>query len=895
MRMPATTHWNYGVILLSVVIAIVVSLVALGLAFRLRAETRELAPLKIASAVVMGVAIAAMHYTGMAAAHFTPSDLSGDLSHVVSIPSVSVAVVTLVVLGLTVLTGAVDRRLSTRALQLVGSEERYRLLFQRSLAGVYQSNLEGQLLDCNEAFARVFGYASRDECLAERIASHYPSPAERDAFVERIKAEHRLTDLESCMRQKDGTPVWVLENATLLHAAAGAPIIEGTLIDITQRKVTEKAMITAVAAAERANRAKSEFLANMSHEIRTPMNGIIGMTELALGTEMSPEQRSYLDTVRTSADSLLELINDILDFSKIEARRLDIELIDFDLAHALDDTMRLLAPRAHQKGLELAYHIAPDVPTGLGGDPARLRQIILNLAGNAVKFTAAGEVVLRVELEAQVGNQTTLHFSVTDTGIGIATDTQATIFDAFTQADASTTRRFGGTGLGLAIASELAILMGGRIWVESELGHGSVFHFVLPFDLREIAPVELQRGELADLRDMSVLVVDDNATNRRILEDILTHWGMRPTIVDGGRAALDAMERAYANGTPFPFALIDFQMPDLDGFQLADEIRRRPQVGTPMIMMLSSVSQSGDTTRCRELGVASYLTKPVRQSVLLDAMLGIMAPRDHSPPVAEAGLRRLTAERRVPRRILLAEDNAVNRLVVAATLEKHGHTFVMVENGVQAVAAAGSGNFDVVLMDVQMPEMDGLEATAAIREFERGTGAHVPIIALTAHAMKGDRDACLVAGMDSYLSKPVHPATLLDAIDRATHNAPTSTVLAVPGMTFDREGVVERVGGDLELLAELVALFDAETRRIIPEMQRALSASDAATLKRLAHALKGSASNLGGTGVTGAADAIERMARGTDLCGGGELLATLEHQLARLERDLLEACGSAVK
>jgi two-component system sensor histidine kinase/response regulator len=895
MRMPAMNHWNYGVVALSATIAIVVSLVALGLAFRFRTETRELAPLKIASAGVMGLAIAGMHYTGMAAAHFAPGAIAGGTAHAVTIPALSVALVTLLILGLSLLTAAVDRRFSVRALQLVASEERYRLLFQRSLAGVYQSTLDGQLLDCNEAFARVFGYASREECLAHRVLRHYPVPADRDRFVARLKEELRLTDLESCLQRQDGTPVWVLENATLGRNGAGEPVIEGTLIDITQRKHAEEALIAATAAAEGANQAKSEFLANMSHEIRTPMNGIVGMTELALGTELTVEQHWYLETVRTSADALLTLINDILDFSKIEARRLDIDLIDFDLTAVLDESMRALAPRAHEKCLELAYHIAADVPSAMGGDPARLRQILLNLAGNAVKFTSAGEVVVRVDLESEVGNQSVLHFAVSDTGIGIAKEKQTHVFDAFTQADASTTRRFGGTGLGLAIASQLVELMGGRIWMDSELGRGSVFHFTLPFDKRDALPVKPTRGELADLAGMAVLVVDDNATNRHILEEVLTNWDMRPTIVDGSRAALQAMEHACAIGKPFPFALIDFQMPDVDGFQLADEIQRHPELGTPMIMMLSSVGQSGDTVRCKELGVSSYLTKPVRQSVLLDAMLEILAARGHLParPVAAPSLPAIG--QRQPRRVLLAEDNAVNRLVVSAILEKHGHALVTVENGIQALAAVQRGGFDVVLMDVQMPEMDGLEATAAIRGSERGTGRRIPIIALTAHAMKGDRDACLAAGMDAYLSKPVHPAALLDAIDQAVTGGMTPATVATEESNFDRAGLLARLEGDMDLLTELVGVFENESRQMIAEMHRAVHGDNPKGLKRLAHTFKGSASNLGGAAVARAALVLEHMGRDNNLSGAEAQIGVLAAEVAQLDQQLreLSANGAA--
>jgi PAS domain S-box-containing protein len=895
MRMPAMTHWNYAVVTLSVAIAIVVSLVALWLAFRFRSETRELAPLKIASAGVMGMAIAAMHYTGMEAAAFAPSAITGSMSHAVTIPSLGVAVITLTMLGLGALTGMIDRRFSARALQLVASEERYRLLFQRSLAGVYQSTLDGRLLDCNDAFARVIGYATREECLSKRAIDHYPSSAERETFIAQLTEHGRLVDFESRLLRLDGTPIWVLENATLLTSDAGERVIEGTLIDITERKQAEKAMAEAMAAAEGANSAKSEFLANMSHEIRTPMNGIVGMTELALGTDLTDEQRSYLETVRTSADSLLTLINDILDFSKIEARKLDIDLVDFDLAVALDETMRLLAPQAHEKGLELAYHVAPDVPLALGGDPARLRQVLLNLAGNAVKFTATGEVVVRVDREAQVGGQSILHFTVTDTGIGIPQDKQATIFEAFTQADASTTRRFGGTGLGLAIASQLVRLMGGRIWVESEPGRGSAFHVTLPFETRVEAPAKPARGELADLRGMSVLVVDDNATNRRILDDVLRHWNMRPTIVDSGRAALQAMEHARTAGTPFPFALIDFQMPDQDGFQLADEIQNRPELGTPMIMMLSSVGQSGDAVRCRELGVASYLTKPVRQSVLLDAMLEILAARDQRGAAPVVVARDAVVVQRPSRRVLLAEDNAVNRLVVTAILQKHGHTLLAVEDGVQAVAAVAREAFDVVLMDVQMPEMDGLEATIAIRNAERGTDRHIPIIALTAHAMVGDRDACFAAGMDAYLSKPVQPADLLAAIDKATQHAPTTVevaVVPVDDSVFDRVGVLARVENDLGLLGELVTMFQSESRRMRIEIRRTLDVQDGKGLQRLAHTLKGSASSLGGTGVARAALVLEVMGRDNIMTDGTRHLETLDREIVHLERELVELSGN---
>jgi PAS domain S-box-containing protein len=778
------------------------------------------------------------------------------------------------------------------------SDARFRRLVESNVIGVMICDFSGRIYEANDAFLELVGY-TREDLAAGRVNWEAMTPPEHRAkdeqAIEQLRDHGATLPWEKEYTRPDGRRVPVLLGVTLLEETSDQCIC--FVLDISERKRAEVQLRAAKEAADAASQAKSQFLANMSHEVRTPMNAIIGMTELVLSTPLSAEQREYLTMVLDASESLLAVINDVLDFSKVEAGKLKLDKLVFDVRETLGDTMKTLAVRAHAKSLELACCIDPRVPVNLVGDPGRLRQIVVNLVGNAIKFTDDGEVVLRAELSPESpaeGDYALLHFTVADTGVGIPDALRAAIFFAFEQGDSSTTRRFGGTGLGLAIAASLVELMGGGIWVDSELGRGSTFHFTARFALPAGESAAPPPALPAPVEGTRVLVVDDNATNRRILLETLSGWKMAPAEATSVAEAVKALREAAAAGRPFPLVISDVNMPHNDGFALARQMQQHAsELAGSLILMLTSGDRPGDIARCEQLGVAAYLMKPVKQSELFDALamvLGALRAADERSPAAQEKGRRLP-----PLRVLLAEDSLVNQKLAVGLLERGGHRVVVVGDGLAAVEAARNGRFDVVLMDVQMPEMDGLEATRTIRNHERKTSGHVPIVAMTAHAMSGDRERCLAAGMDEYIAKPIRAELLFDTIAHALagtrRGGEGPRVPSAGGGPLDWSEALSAVNGDEQLLRDVVEAFLDESPRVMGEIRNSIDAGDATVLRRAAHTLKGSVRLFGAHQANELAYRLEMMARDANLGQAGEALLGLEGEMQRLLPELYEYVG----
>ena len=775
------------------------------------------------------------------------------------------------------------------------SEERYRSVVEQTAEGLFLVEPEsGRILESNAAFQNLLGYTPREvlkltiqDFTVNRHEAAELSGTGMSATADSMSGERQY-------RLKDGSLRIVSTNTSSI-TYGGRSSFCTVVRDITERKRADEELQRAKEAAEAASQAKSEFLANMSHEIRTPMNGIIGMTELALDTNLTAEQRDYLASVKTSAGSLLTLVNDILDFSKVEAGKLDLEEVEFSLRDTLANTLKPLSLRAHQKGLELAINVSPDVPDALIGDPVRLRQVLVNLIGNAIKFTEQGEIVVQAQIVQRSEDGVCLHLSVTDTGIGIEAEKQDQIFKAFTQADGSVTRIYGGTGLGLAISSKLVQMMDGKIWVDSELDRGSTFHFTVRLKAQRASTAPLEVTSI-ELRGMRVLVVDDNVTNQRILEQMLSSWMMKPVVVGSGEAALSTLKAAHDAGEPFRIVLLDAEMPEMDGFTLAEQIRQVPELSAVLIMMLTSITGRADVAESMELGIKAYLVKPIVESNLFDAIIKAL---DATSDVPEATrVHNLSTRGDRPQlRILLAEDNETNQRVAANLLEKHGHSVTVVCNGKEAVAASESESFDLILMDLHMPGMGGLEATGCIRQKEQGTNNHIPIIALTARAMKGDREKCIKAGMDGYISKPIDVDKLFQSIYSVCPNS--SDITTETNLTnqpqqskqndvLDMPELLANVDGDFQFLNELVNGFLEYSPKLLARIEGALQDSDASELEDAAHTMKGALGSFRAGPAYDAASRLEDIACAQDLIQACEAISALKYELKRLEPVLAE-------
>jgi two-component system sensor histidine kinase/response regulator len=828
------------------------------------------------------------------------------------------------------------------------SEERSAAIVRTALDCIITIDAQGRICEFNHSAEKTFGYV-REEVIGHDMADLIIPPAHRPAHREGIKrylqtGVARVLDrrVEVTAMRANGSEFPVELALTSSSRGSDEVLFTAYIRDITERRRADSELLRAKDAAIAASRAKSEFVANISHEIRTPMNGILGMTDLVLETDLTSRQREFMVMVKSSGRALLSVINDVLDFSRIEAGKLLLEVIEFPLRQTIAETLTPLALRAHEKGLELLCDVHRNVPDQVIGDPSRLRQVLVNLVGNALKFTEEGEVLLTVGLEGQNQHDVVLHVAVRDTGIGIAPDKQQSIFSPFIQADGSTTRRFGGTGLGLTISSQLVELMGGRLWVESTEGQGSTFHFTVNLRRAATAVAATPGIDWGTLQGMRALIVDDNATNRRILAEMLGNWGLKPATVDGATAANAAINDSIREGHPFRLLLLDYHMPEFDGLMLASKLSSRRDLPGLTMLLLTSSDRPEDVSTAHELGVAAILRKPVVQSDLLNAVLKALdrtasAATAAGPGAGEDGLfDRLTdsashaananktrgagvshgtgkhgtngngasasgpahplhvaADDEVERpHLLLAEDNDINQALAVHILERAGFRVTPVGTGEQAVSASKLKAFDAILMDVHMPKLDGFAATALIREREvlQGGTTHVPIVALTAHAMSEDRDRCLRAGMDSYVAKPFTTPDLLRALAVVGIHPPNPQAAAVVAARrnagiIDRAELMARMGGDEGLLRRLIDMFLVNYPKQLSELHDAVRQRDVETLRRRAHTLRGALSLFAASEAADAAHRLEKSAEFGDRAID-EAFRALQAELARLEPTL---------
>ena len=780
------------------------------------------------------------------------------------------------------------------------SEEKFRTLFEESKDVIYFSGSGGKWIDVNQAGVELFGFPSKEKLLESSFLDLYVNPESRKQFLETTSQQIFVKDYPMVLKRRDGRQVDVLISGRAVKNEQGENIgFRGMMHDITERKKAEEEIRWARDEAESANRMKSAFLANMSHEIRTPMNGVLGMATLLLDTELTPIQREYSETVHSSAEALLTVINDILDFSKVEAGRLELDKTDFDLHRCIEDTVELLALQAQQKGLEFVCMIDDDVPDYVEGDPGRLRQILTNLIGNAVKFTEHGEVTVRIRMKSLTEEAVVLYGEVRDTGIGIAREDQSRLFTPFTQVDASTTRRFGGTGLGLSISRKLVEMMGGEIGMESEIDRGTRFWFTV--FLSPAKSRSLQSTSPGTISGRRMLVVDDNETNRKLLEMLLTGWGCRCETAADSRAALEKLRSARQSGDPFDVALLDMEMPIMNGEDLGRAIKQDKALSPTRLVMLTSLGERGEAHRLLQIGFSGYLPKPVRREQLYQCLKTVMGrPAGGAASAQPLVTRHLLAEQRNgSRRVLIVEDNLVNQKVARGLVEKLGLLAEVASNGREALDMMVRSRYDLVLMDCQMPVMDGYEAATLLRKPDTGTlDPNVPVIAMTAHTMKGDREHCLQSGMDDYVSKPVKPSELAAAIERwldRKHSAVRKEA-AVPsrsrdddGGDFDLNEFLDRMMGDETLADTVIAAFLEDTPKQMSAFKHALAADDAAAAQRIAHSIKGAAGNMACPRLHRAAESVERACREGRLDEARPLGDELSAAFARAESAIRQA------